>query len=51
MNVDIEHPDITNARLTGYPCGNEPPRAVRWLAQEVPHEEAFPYRYDEREDD
>lgn len=51
MNA-IEHADITNALLTGYPRGNEPPRVVRWLAQEVRHEDAFPYvPHEEREDD
>lgn len=43
----IEHADITNALLTGYPCGNEPPRVIRWLAQEVRHEDAFPYEKEE----
>jgi len=48
--MNVEHPDITNAILTGYPRGNEPPRVVRWLAQEVRHEDAFPYVIDEREE-
>lgn len=46
--MNVEHPDINHALLTGYPRGNEPPRVSLWLAQEVRHEDAFPY---EREDD
>lgn len=51
--ASIEHlDDITHARLTGYPRAEfTPPRAAPWKAKEVPHEQAFPYRYDEREDD
>lgn len=48
--MQIEHPDITHARLTGYPHGRDLPRVTVWKAKEVQHEDAFPYRYDERED-
>ena len=29
MTTDLEHPDITNARLTGYPCGVKDERIAR----------------------
>lgn len=49
--MEIEHPDISNAKLTGYPKGQEPPRKERWKAKAITNEEAFPYKYEDEETD
>lgn len=49
--MELEHPDITNARLAGYPRGQEPPRTERWKAKSVTHEESFLYKYENEETD
>ncbi|SER87933.1 hypothetical protein SAMN05518872_102466 [Psychrobacillus sp. OK032] len=49
--MDIEHPDITHARLTGYPRDTAPQTALAWSRNLVVDDNAFPYEPDEREDD
>ena len=48
--MDVEHPDITSALLTGYERGKAPPVVTVWQAKGVPSEDVFPYRYDEGEE-
>lgn len=46
--MNVEHPDITHAMLTGHPRGNEPPQVALWQAKAIPHDQVFPF---EREDE
>ena len=42
--MNVEHPDITHAILTGYERGKSPPLVTVWKANGVPSEDVFPYR-------
>lgn len=48
---DVEHPDISHARLTGYPREQASQTALPWSRNIRVDDNAFPYVPDEREDD